>query len=178
MTAMRIQGPSMFWPMFRMAVMGGGVMALTLFKSPEIASPVLAVCLPLVALEGWRQFLIAQRAVVIDKAAGRVMVHSRSVAGRARTTVYPLAKFRFVASYITPGRSPTNEVELISVSGGEALPLRQFSPGIGKTPFLSLSGRLQENENAAALRQSVAIHAGLQDKGFLGQRMRGAVLND
>ncbi|RYF01899.1 MAG: hypothetical protein EOO32_02060 [Comamonadaceae bacterium] len=156
----------------------GIAFVFALLENPEILAPFAAIGLPFAAIETWRQFLKSQRAVVIDKVTDLVKVHTVSIWGRRRSASYPLSRFRFVASYITPGKNPVNYLELLSHSGGEALPLREFAPVFGKTPFLSLSGNLQENAEAAVLRQRVASYAGLEDRGFIGIRMTGALLSD
>ncbi|RYH67821.1 MAG: hypothetical protein EON54_03780 [Alcaligenaceae bacterium] len=178
MMALRIDAPPLLWPLLRIATLAGIALGFTLLKSPGAFFPLVAICLPLAATESWRQFLKAQRAVVIDKASGLVTVHTMSIWGRPRTASYPLDMFRFVTSYITPGKVPLNYLELVSKSGGEALPLRDFAPAVGDTPFLSLHTTLLENHDACILRGRVARYAGLEDKGFVGKRMPGALLSD
>lgn len=96
----------------------------------------------------------------------------RDAVGRKQVRTYQTDQFRYVQSWLTIGRFPTNVVALVSNSGGETLALATFFPSSMSSSFLSIP-REAESENATQLRIKVAQGCGVIDRGFLGSRMPG-----
>lgn len=125
----------------------------------------------------WAHWIASQRRVSLDKANGQVQICSSSLLFKPRTKSYPLELFGTVQSYLTVGKHPSNRVELVSRTGGEALLLACFEPASTARSFWSFPS-VGESHHAQSLRQSVAEQFGLLDRGFLGGRAEGAQLKD
>jgi hypothetical protein len=113
------------------------------------------------------------RYVVVDQRRGIVTVHTRSWNYQRRTLFFPLQKFRFIISYVLPGKTPVNLVELINRSGGESLLIASFSNATSQG-FMQFMPRPIESSGAALLRKELASQLQLEDKGFVGYRWIGA----
>lgn len=125
----------------------------------------------------WAHWVASKRQVTLDKANGRVQISSVSLLFKPRTKSYPLELFGSVQSYLTVGKHPSNRVELVSRTGGEALLLAWFEPASTARSFWSFPSQ-GESSHAQSLRQSVAEQFELLDRGFLGGRAEGAQLKD
>lgn len=125
----------------------------------------------------WEMVIVSRRQVTLDAANGQVTISRISAFFRPKQRSYPLEMFGSVQSYIPPGRSPVNRVELVTKTGGEALLVALFEPANVAPSFFSFPTK-GENKGAERLRQEIAGQLGLLDRGFLGKRMFGAQLND
>lgn len=125
----------------------------------------------------WDKVIANRRRVTLDAASSQVIISSVSAFFKPKQRVYPLELFGSVQSYIQQGKSPVNRVELVTKTGGQALLLALFKPANAAPSFFSFPAQ-GENKNAERLRQEIAVHLGLADRGFLGNRMFGAQLKD
>ncbi len=128
------------------------------------------------AISWWVKFTQAKRWIEIDATLNKVVVHRKSVLFVSKITEHPLDEFSAVRSFITPGRHPMNQVELVTKSGGEALEVASLQPASIAKSFFSVPVDSENNE-AAALRTEIAYHTNLADHGFLGTRMIGAQID-
>lgn len=78
-------------------------------------------------------------------------------------------------SYTTIGRFTKNHVELVTKSGGEALIVAAFVPGINAQSFWSVPTEV-ESVKARYLRKEISSRCELIDQGFLGSKTVGALL--
>lgn len=125
----------------------------------------------------WDKVVANRRRVTLDAAKGQVIISRVSVFFKPKQRVYPLELFGSVQSYILPGKTSVNRVELITKTGGEALLLALFEPSNLAPSFFSFP-KDGENKDAECLRQEIAVQLGLLDRGFLGNQMFGAQLKD
>lgn len=117
-----------------------------------------------------------KRYVEIDAPNNSIVVHDRTWAYRKRERKYSLQQFRFVISYITPGKNPVNRVELLTQAGGEALWLASYPVRASERQRAqwSLRPKWQESTDSSLLREQLTKDLHLEDKGFVGSRWPGA----
>lgn len=135
------------------------------------------VCAGIGLILFWDRVIANRREVTLDAASGQVTISRVTAFFKQKQRFYPLELFGSVQSYILQGKSPVNRVELVTKTGGEALLLALFEPANVAPSFFSFPAD-GENKNAERLRQEIAVHLGLLDRGFLGNRMFGAQLKD
>lgn len=137
---------------------------------------VIASILTLVTLVSWWiKAVQSRRWIEIDPQTRQVTIHAVSAFFSPIQNHYPLNQFSSVRSYMTIGRFPKNHVELVTKSGGEALIVAVFFPGIKAPSFWSVPTEV-ESAKAMHLRREISSRCGLIDGGFLGSKMVGALL--
>lgn len=127
-------------------------------------------------LVAYAETLRNARFVEIDAAQNSIVVNGRTWINRERQKTYELGQFRFVISYISPGRNPENRVELLTHTAGEALCLVIF-PVRASDKFSSrwtFKPHWHESPQATLVRERLATEFHLEDRGFSGSRWPGA----
>ncbi len=148
------------------------LLAMSLSSMGQRALVGLAAVL-LTALAWWIDHVRNDRVVAIDKASNRITVRRRRLWGSWWADAYALSDFAAVISYVSPGRNPVNWVDLVTQSGGEALLVASFKPGVRAESLLSWP-TYGEAEQARHLRQTLVDALALVDNGFHGSRLPGA----
>ncbi len=123
----------------------------------------------------WIKAVQSRRRIEIDARTRQVTIHAVSAFFSPIKNHYPLDQFGSVRSYTTIGRFPKNQVELVTKSGGEALMVAAFVPGISAPSFWSVPKEV-ESAKARYLRKEISRRCGLIDQGFLGSKLVGALL--
>lgn len=95
---------------------------------------------------------------------------------RKKVFAYALDDFSSVRSYATPGKGARNLIELITLSGGEALLISSHEPQWSSKGFFSVPV-MMESADAMALRKAIAAECGLKDEGYLGVRWPGVYVS-
>lgn len=126
-------------------------------------------------LTWWIKAVQSQRRTEINPQTGQVSIYAVSAVFSPIRNRYPLDQFCGVRSYTTVGRFPKNHVELVLKSGGRALIVATFMPGVESPSFWS-TPRESENAMAMQLRKEISSRCGLTDQGFLRSRLTGALL--
>lgn len=120
--------------------------------------------------------LRARGASVEINAETRLIIFRRpgAILGR-KAFAYALDDFSSVRSYIsTRGEECSNLVELVTLSGGEALLLASYEPRWSSKGAIPVVG---ESADATALRKAIAAESGLEDEGYLGVRWPGVYIS-
>lgn len=114
------------------------------------------------------------RSVQIDALGQSILETRKNWLFLSRYRTYALSQFKYVVSYIQPGRIPVNRVELVTKAGGESLLVATFDPS-NRSPnsFWSVPVE-EESEQAMDLRANLAQRFGFVDQGFVGRRWEGA----
>jgi hypothetical protein len=123
----------------------------------------------------WAKFVGGMRQVRVVPEEDIVRITWRNALFRAKRAEFSLKLFRAVVSYVVPGRFPATRVELIDTSGTRALLIAAFPAASVASSFWSFP-REGEGESPRNLRTSVSRATGLEDGGFLGNRLPGAQL--
>lgn len=129
----------------------------------------------LVCVVVWFKVVSGTRQVRVLPEEGVVRITWRSALFCARRAEFPLKLFHSVVSYVVPGRFPTTRVELVGTAGTHALLMATFPAGSVASTFWSFP-RDGEGESPRNLRISISRASGLEDAGFLGNRVPGAQL--
>jgi len=123
----------------------------------------------------WVELVRSGDRVDLDVGQKRLILQKRTVLLVTKVSEYSIDRFSGVRSYITPGRTPSNIVELVTKQGGEGVVVAYMEPGKAAESFFSVSAGC-ENMEAYLLRKQIAEKAGLVDLGYVGKRMIGAQL--
>lgn len=123
----------------------------------------------------WIKAVQSHRRTEINPQTRQVTTHAVTAGFSPIKNHYPLDQFCEVRSYTTIGRFPKNHVELVMKSGGRALIVATFTPSVESRSFWSIP---KESESAMAmqLRKEIASRCGFTDRGFLGSRLTGALI--
>ena len=133
------------------------------------------MCLMTSALLGWMDWIRRQE-ISEFTAAGNLVIRRRGWFARPTTSTFELDQFGEIRSYLTAGADPINRLELVTVSGGEAVLIATRLPGSAHSSFWSLAGQSLENPEIRNLRTELALEWALTDVGFQGVKWVGKLI--
>lgn len=126
------------------------------------------------ALLSWRSWLVAQEEVEITTNR-TLVIHRRGWSGKSTKSTYALDDFGAIRSYLTAGARRINRLELVTLSGREALLLASRIPA-AEAGFWRVTAENLENPELLKLRTELGSRWGFVDHGFQGPKWVGAII--